>query len=165
MRTSVMIIVVMLAACEGARSEVDRLACHGCHTAEYDRTRDGDGLSHADKGFARTCYACHGTGIGRIGADAGAGAPGDAGPGAWLPANEDHCGYPIDGEPHAGWDCYACHDRALSLDDAASPEAIREHVTCTGCHWHDRARVDPLHGDPVFDEDRCIRCHGESRCP
>jgi hypothetical protein len=157
MRTSVMIIVgLVLAACEGARSEVDRLACDGCHTAEYDRTRDRDGLSHADKGFARTCHTCHGTGVGRTSPDAGAG---------WLPANDDHCGYPIADEPHAGWDCYACHDRALPLDDAASPEAIREHVTCTGCHWHDRARVDPLHGDPVFDEDRCIRCHGDSRCP
>jgi hypothetical protein len=163
-RAMIVALLALAGACESTRPEVDRLACDGCHAPEYDRARDRDGLSHADKGFLRTCYTCHGTGVGRPTPDAGAGEVVDAGPGAWLPANEDHCGYPIDGEPHAGWDCYACHDLDQPLDDTTSAEAIREHVTCTGCHWHDRARVDPLHGEPVFDEDRCIRCHGESRC-
>jgi hypothetical protein len=158
------LIAALAGACERSLPEIDRLGCDGCHAPQYDGTRDGDGLSHADKGFPRTCYACHGTGVGRATPDAGAGGIADAGAGAWLPANEDHCGFPIDGDPHAGWDCYACHDLALPLE-GASDQAIHDNITCTGCHWHDRARVEPLHSGPVFDEDRCIRCHGENRCP
>ena len=151
-----------LAACTSGAPELDRLACNSCHGSEYDRTLDDAGMSHADKGYPRTCYSCHGNGIGRP--DGGVAGP-DGGAGAWLPANADHCGFPIDEEPHAGWDCYTCHASSLPLAGATGA-AIRDQITCTNCHWHDRARVDPRHGGgSVYDEDRCIRCHGRNRCP
>lgn len=120
----------LVAGCADATATraIDRLDCDSCHAALYDRQ-----ASHAARGYPRACYACHGLSD-------------------WRRADATHTAFPIDREPHAGWDCARCHA------DAADPRRI----ACTGCHAHTEGRTSPLHignGDYEYAPGSCLRCH------
>jgi hypothetical protein len=126
-------LALALTACgNGGHETIDRLDCNTCHAAEYDAAS-----VHAEQGFPRTCYACHGLSD-------------------WTEADENHDRFSIDRGSHTGFDCSACH---LSQDN-------RNQITCISCHWHSEARTSPWHvgnGDYEYAPAACLNCHGGRR--
>lgn len=123
------LLATLLAACASEHAPtVDRLACATCHASSFE-----EAPLHVERDYPRTCYQCHGT------TD-------------WEDATLEHDDFAIDREPHAGYDCGACH---LSSDD-------REDIDCTGCHAHSAGRTDPRHlgnSEYTYQPRSCLRCH------
>ncbi len=123
------LVLTALAGCTDVTHETSRLDCNGCHSTLYDQRAD-----HVDAGLARTCYECHGTT-------------------SWPRAVRAHS-YPINREPHAGWDCADCHVGTTNA------------VSCIQCHAHSAGRTDPLHlsvSNYTWAPTSCVACHRNSR--
>lgn len=121
---------VVLPACASPHdlALVDRLDCDTCHAELYDSAP-----IHVERGYARECYACHGTL-------------------AWTRVDARHDRFPIGRGSHAGYDCSDCH---LSTDDSTD-------ITCIDCHEHREGRVRPFHlGNSEFQytPSSCYPCH------
>jgi len=129
MRTAIVIALLLGAACTGEHAAtIDRLDCATCHLSLYE-----DAPMHVANDYPTTCYQCHGL------TD-------------WTDATREHDDFRIDRDPHAGYDCSACH---ASRDN-------RSDITCTSCHWHSAARTDLFHlgnGDYTYAPRACIECH------
>jgi len=108
--------------------------CYACHQSDYNATNNPN---HRAAGFPTQCQSCHTTG-------------------AWRPASFDHDAryFPIYSGAHRGkWSsCNTCH---------VSPGNYRV-FECTGCHEHDRSRMDGKHdevGGYSYNSAACYRCH------
>ncbi|MBM4782995.1 MAG: cytochrome C [Archangiaceae bacterium] len=129
-----------------SRATVD---CAGCHLADAARTR-GRAADHLVLGYeVRSCRECHG-------------------PLRFSPAlmpDHDRC-FPINGGPHAGIGCQACH---TSLSGAGTPGLCRTGTAaCASCHTHQctgpngTTTTDRQHANVVgyqCDSQRCYQCH------
>lgn len=120
----------LVAACSNphASATVERRDCENCHASEYDTA-----TVHAERGYSRTCWWCHGQS-------------------GWRPAAVHHAQFKIHQDPHLALDCADCH-----LD-----EIDHEQVTCTSCHEHTEGRTSPLHvgnGDYDYAPRSCLSCH------
>lgn len=144
-------LIACVAACTGSHATVDRTECNACHATQYDSapvtvsacTQKPD---HVALGYPRTCASCHGTT-------------------AWCPADAMHTKFDLTRSAHAGWDCADCH-LAITYDPPAISDPAM--IACTGCHWHDQARVDPYHlgnSDYQYGPATCLasECHGGRR--
>lgn len=148
---SMVVLIACVVACTGSHATVDRTGCNACHATEYDRapvtvSACTEKPDHVALGYPRTCASCHGTT-------------------AWCPADAKHTKFDLTRPSHAGWDCADCH-LSITYDPPAiaAPEMIR----CTGCHWHDQARVDPNHvgnSNYQYGPATCLaaECHGGRR--
>jgi len=107
---------------------LDRLDCNTCHPDLYDSTP-----IHAERGYSRECYACHGTL-------------------EWTRVDASHDRFPIGRGSHRGYDCSECH---LSRERPSE-------ITCIDCHEHREGRVRPFHlGNSEFQytPSSCFSCH------
>lgn len=143
--------------CHTSRQDRSQLACTSCHTQVNDGAgaRDVHGeprmlekhQNGAVPGYAfdpASCYGCHQQ--------------------AQVPGTMDHerffpigpgtfheLGATID-VPGVLVECNTCHTNPVD----------RTAVTCTGCHAHDQAVLDPVHAgfpDYLYDSDSCVFCH------
>ncbi len=124
-----MLATAALAGClPAAAPTTDRLDCDGCHDDLF-----ATAPNHVANNYPRTCYECHGL------TD-------------WKEADAAHTRFPINRDPHAGYDCEDCH---LDTTD-------RTAITCIDCHAHTQDRTDPHHGGVggyVYDSQACATCH------
>lgn len=169
-----LLLVALLVGCTGSQPPAtDRLACYGCHQAEYESVQAGQfPMSACTKkpvhdpalGYTTDCYTCHGTATPAPSADPAVTLSG------WCPA-VDPIGDPVRHEvfristgSHAGYDCGDCHVQRVagqSLVDASTPQPI----WCTTCHAHDQGKTDAHHlgnGDYTYSPTSCLMagCHG-----
>jgi len=119
-----------LASCADphAPPTVDRLDCYDCHAAQFEHAP-----KHVERGYSHDCYTCHGNL-------------------AWSPAAQHHVQFPIDREPHAGYDCSSCHPTTGDFED----------YSCIDCHAHTEGRTAPWHlgmGGFEYEAKACYRCH------
>jgi nitrate/TMAO reductase-like tetraheme cytochrome c subunit len=133
---------LLLVACASSHvATPDRVDCNGCHADQFDEGGTAQVAActpTAHTTYQRTCADCHGTT-------------------SWCPASVNHPQFPLQ-RSHAGWDCADCH-ATISYDP---PSIAAQPITCTNCHWHTQARVDPFHignGDYSYGPSTCLQCH------
>jgi hypothetical protein len=160
--------------CTGARPPAtDRLACYGCHQAEYDNAQMGQFPASACSkkpvhdpalGYTTECYTCHGTVAPDPSPDPTVTLSG------WCPAVDPvsdpkrHDVFRIATGSHAGFDCGDCHVQRVAGKSLANAD-IPQPIWCTTCHTHDRAATDAHHlgnGGYSYSETSCLAlgCHG-----
>jgi len=111
--------------------------CFSCHQTVYNTVTNPN---HIAAGFAKTCESCHTTA-------------------QWTGARyANHTRFPIYSGSHSGkWSrCNDCHTNPSSY-------AV---FTCTGCHQHAQATVDPKHKSVrgyVYNSTNCYSCHPAGR--
>lgn len=106
--------------------------CYSCHQKEYQSTTSPN---HIAAHFPTTCSSCHNTTT-------------------WQGAVFNHTWFPIFNGKHAGkWSsCTDCHVNASNYTV----------FSCTTCHEHDRAKVDPKHREVrgyTYSPTSCYSCH------
>jgi hypothetical protein len=144
------VIVVALTSCTGAQpAATDRLACYGCHQAEYETAQltvsacTKKPVHDPALGYTTNCYTCHGTATPAPDPDPRITRSG------WCPAVEPsdpvhHDVFRIATGSHTGFDCGDCHV-ARVVGVSLTTTAIPMPIECTSCHAHDQGHVDPHH--------------------
>jgi hypothetical protein len=156
---------ITCADCHTSRTDHRLLQCITCHTPVDDQTGAGPRDVHGDvrmaekhdmglmPGYAwesRSCFACHQRSQvpGEMEHDAffpiGAGAVHELG----AAVDDD----PLDAVPAVTVECITCHQDPLN----------QRNVTCTDCHAHEQAVMQPTHGtfpDYLWDSTSCVFCH------
>jgi hypothetical protein len=110
--------------------------CYSCHQTEYNTVTNPN---HIAAGFAKTCETCHTT----I---------------QWTGAKYTHSKFPIYSGSHSGkWTtCNDCHTNPANYTI----------FSCTICHQHAQATVDPKHQSVkgyVYNSVNCYSCHPTGR--
>ena len=110
-------------------------ACNGCHSEDYDRTRNPN---HVAVGFPRSCQSCHSTS-------------------RWEGARFNHQQFfPIESGDHRGLDCSDCHVVANNFQVFECIEC-HEHRRSEMDDEHDDV------GGYVWESQACYSCHPDGR--
>jgi hypothetical protein len=107
--------------------------CYSCHQTEYNTTTNPN---HVASGFPKTCATCHTTT-------------------SWSGATFNHTWFPIYSGTHNQGVWTTCADCHVNSSDYAV-------FSCTNCHTHSQASVDPRHRgvrNYVYTPTSCYSCH------